>query len=186
MTVLKPTRISQFSAWRRCDAPLVAEPKQGFLLASSEMRMLSNTFFLWPLSFYLSRRRKLARKAPERALLADPWSRSFSLDSSSRSMQARRPRERALKCKKASSSDHFFPTQELLGICILVGEGLPDLPAIGKNYRVIDRKYWTTRVRPPNFSTGRVMPIWSGGPPESHAPSGYTSRRMSWPMILLG
>ena len=29
------------------------------------------------------------------------------------------------------------------------------------------------------------MPIWSGGPPESHAPSGYTSRRMSWPMILL-
>jgi hypothetical protein len=73
-TVLEPTRISQFSAWHICDPHLGAKPKQGFLLASSELRMLSNTFFLWQPAFHLSRRRKVARKARERALLADPGS----------------------------------------------------------------------------------------------------------------
>ena len=32
-----------------------------------------------------------------------------------------------------------------------MGDGLPDLPPIDKIYCTIDRKYWTTRVRPPNF-----------------------------------
>ena len=66
-------------------------------------------------------------------------------------MRARRPREQALECKKARSIAHFFSTQELLGSCTQVGDGLPDLPPIDKIYCTIDRKYWTTRVRPPNF-----------------------------------
>ena len=112
--------------------------------------MLSNTFFLWQPVFHLLLRRKVARKAPERAPLADHLALPSSLiplvDICEHAGRGNEPSN----ARKQAQFPFLFDTRSVRNP-YPCGRRITGPIAIGKSYRVIDTEYWTTRFRPPRF-----------------------------------